>query len=213
MSVYHRSNVIMIKIVALLPRMQNVGKMDRWFFFKEIIIISLRASKLSVHFPVLPHPGQGIMLSASIRSQLDRVSVVFTICSILFLSVFEVVVFVFFFGMHLTLFWMHFCRLLADLCCLKLISVLLLCVPIRQFSVFSFVTFFIQRHSLFAVCLSFGFPYPHTLTHFYLQLMLSCSLLFCYMRLFWEICVLPNNNHHERTDRSLHSLASRLARL
>lgn len=37
------------------------------------------------------------MLSASIRSQLDRVSVVFTICSILFLSVFEVVVFVFFF--------------------------------------------------------------------------------------------------------------------
>lgn len=154
------------------------------------------------------------MLSASIRSQLDRVSVVFTICSIRFLSVFEVVVFVFFFrdafdsvldaflsaSRWFVLFEIDFCFVA-------------LCPNPLVFPLLVLLLFFIQRHSLFAVCLSFGFPYPHTLTHFYLQLMLSCSLLFCYMRLFWEICVLPNNNHHERTDRSLHSLANRLARL
>lgn len=107
----------------------------------------------------------------------------FTICSILFLSVFEVV-YVFFSGCI----WLCFGCISVGFSLICVVwNWFLFCCFVSQSASFPFLVlllFFIQRHSLFAVCLSFGFPYPHTLTHFYLQLMLSCSLLFCYMRLF-----------------------------
>lgn len=120
------------------------------------------------------------MLSASIRSQLDRVSVVFTICSILFLSVFEVVVFVFFSGCI----WLCFGCISVGFSLICVVwNWFLFCCFVSQSASFPFLVLLLFYPKAFAFCrLPFVWfslsTHSHTLLFAINALLLSFILLY-----------------------------------